>query len=52
MLVRMIEQNPEFKMYKYGDYMPDIYDELFKVWQGIVTEDFDTFVAENFLEEE
>lgn len=48
-IVRMIETNPEFKLYKKGSYMPDVYDDLFKVWQGIIVEDLETFLEEHFI---
>lgn len=47
-LVDIIEANPEYKLYTYGDYMPDIYDYLYKVYIGDIIEDLDEFIEKNF----
>lgn len=47
-LVKMIENYPDFKLYVAGDYMPDRYDLLYKVWVGDVVEDLDEFIEKNF----
>lgn len=51
-LVTIIENNLDFKMYVAGDYMPDMYDLLYKVWVGDVNEDLETFIEENFTVKE
>lgn len=47
-IVSMIKQYPDFKLYVPGDYMPDGYDYLFKVFTGEINEDWETFVEKNF----
>lgn len=47
-VVKMIEQFPEFNMYVPGDYLPDMYDMLYKVWVGDIMEDLDTFLETHF----
>lgn len=48
MAVETIQKFPEFKMYVPGDYLPDMYDTLYKVWVGDITEDLDEFVEKYF----
>lgn len=47
-LTCVIEQNQDLKMYVPGDYMPDMYDYLYKVFVGEINEDLDSFIEENF----
>lgn len=48
-IVKLIEADPEYKAYTIGDYMPDMYDMLFKVYVGDVTEDIEEFIDRNFI---
>ena len=52
MLTDIIENNPELKVYTPGDYMPDPYDYLYKVWVGEINEDLDTYIQATFDVEE
>ena len=48
-IVKQIEANPEYKVYTAGDYMPDMYDMLFKVYVGDITENIEEFIDRYFI---
>lgn len=48
MVVESIQKFPDLKMYVPGDYLPDMYDMLYRVWVGDITEDLDEFVDKYF----
>lgn len=46
--VDIIQSNPEYNLYKSGDYMPDAYDYLYKVYVGDINEDLDDYIEKHF----
>lgn len=47
-LCKIIEANPDFRMYTVGEYMPDLYDSLYKVYVGDIDVDLDDYVETYF----
>lgn len=48
MIVDIINNNPEYRVYTLGDYRPDTYDYLYKVYVGDIMEDLDEYIEKNF----
>lgn len=49
MLVQMIESFPDFCLYTPGDYQPNNYDYLYRIYMNDIMEDLDSFTDERFI---